>query len=196
MKDNFKYIFEGEEVSKERFELLTKDAFKWFSDNSVNAVEFESVSNFFSGDYKSNREINDHFKGILGGHKSEVYTPKEKVGQKYNKLKAPLDILQTRQFPKALQLLALATAYGNHKYKDTDLDFLNFKRVKGGSQTYLDASARHSTNRNNLDIESELHHIIHAVWNQIAALELWTEENTINIEEYSKNYLKSLVNRK
>jgi len=118
------------------------------------------------------------------------------VGQKHNKLKAPLDILQTRQFPKALQLLALATSYGNHKYKDTDLDFLNFKRVEGGSQTYLDAQSRHATDRNNLDSESGLHHIIHSIWNGMAALELWAEENKINIEEYSKNYLKSLVDEK
>lgn len=120
----------------------------------------------------------------------------EKTGQKHNKLKAPLDILQTRQFPKALQLLALATSYGNYKYKDTDLDFLNFKRVEGGSQTYLDAQSRHATDRNNLDSESGLHHFIHSIWNGIAALEIWAEENKINIEEYSKNYLKSLVDRK
>lgn len=131
-------------------------------------------------------------------NKCEILRKNKKLigGQKYNKLKAPLDILQTRQFPKALQLLALATAYGNHKYKDTDSDFLNFKRVEGGSQTYLDASARHSTNRDRSDIESGLYHIIHAVWNQLAALEIWAEENKIDVDIYSKKYLKNLEIRK
>lgn len=113
------------------------------------------------------------------------------TGVKHNKLKAPLDIVQTRQFPKALQLLALATAYGNHKYSATDKDFLNFKRVEGGSQTYFDAMARHSTNRNGID-ESGLHHIIHSTWGALASLEIWAEENEINIEEYSKEYLSNL----
>lgn len=131
--------------------------------------------------------------GIVNNPLKEKFT---EAGQKYNKLKAPLDIIQTKQFPKALQLLALSTAYGHHKYKDTDLDFLNFKRVEGGSQTYLDAQSRHATDRNNLDSESGLHHFIHSIWNGIAALEIWAEENKINIEEYSKNYLKSLVDKK
>lgn len=135
----------------------------------------------------------DSFMDRVDNVKQKFTESGTKAGQKHNKLKAPLDILQTRQFSKALQLLALATAYGNHKYKDTDSDFLNFKRVEGGSQTYLDAQSRHATDRNNLDNESGLHHIIHSIWNGMAALEIWAEENKIDIEEYSKNYLKSLV---
>ncbi len=116
----------------------------------------------------------------------------KKIGQKHNKLKAPLDILQTRQFPKALQLLALATSYGHQKYLETDATYMNFKNVEGGSQTYLDASSRHSTDRFGTDKESKLPHFIHAVWNQLAALQLWAEENEIDIEEFSKDYLKHL----
>ena len=135
-------------------------------------------------------------RGQIFKYSTKAAEKKELEGIKHNKLKAPLDILQTRQFPKALQLLALATAYGNYKYKDTDSDFLNFKRVEGGSQTYLDAQSRHATDRNNFDSESGLHHIVHSIWNGMAALELWVEENKINIEEYSKNYLKNLVESK
>ncbi len=114
------------------------------------------------------------------------------VGVKHNKHKAPLDIVQTRQFPKALQLLALATAYGNKKYEATDKDYLNFKRVDGGSQTYFDAAARHSVDRFGKDRESGLPHIIHAVWDNMAALEMWAEENKIDLEDFSKKYLENL----
>lgn len=113
-------------------------------------------------------------------------------GVKHNKFKAPLDIVQTRQFPKALQLIALATAFGNKKYEATDKDFLNFKRVAGGSQTYFDAAARHNAERNDVDDDSGLPHIIHSVWDSLAALELWIEENNIDTKEFSKNYLENL----
>ena len=115
----------------------------------------------------------------------------EEIGVKYNQLKPRLDVVINTQFPKALQLIALATEYGNSKYKETDLDMLNFKRVVGGSQTYFDSCARHSTDRNGLD-ESGLPHIIHAVWSSLAGLELWAEENRINIKEFTENYMKNL----
>jgi hypothetical protein len=121
--------------------------------------------------------------------------PTEKLhvsGVKHNKFKAPLDIVQVRQFPKALQALALATAYGNKKYEATDKDFLNFKRVPGGSQTYFDAAARHNAERGDLDEESNLPHVIHAVWDMMAALELYIEENGINLKEFTKRYLEHL----
>lgn len=127
--------------------------------------------------------------------KSEVEIIKEvleeKQGLKYNNLKPSLDIVINRQFPKALQLIALATEYGHKKYIENDADYLNYKSVRGGSQTYFDASARHSTDRNGID-ESGLPHIIHAVWSSLAGLELWTEENNINIKEFTENYMKNL----
>ena len=115
----------------------------------------------------------------------------EEFGVKHNQLKPRLDVVINTQFPKALQLIALATEYGNSKYKETDLDMLNFKRVAGGSQTYFDSCARHSTDRNGLD-ESGLPHIIHAVWSSLAGLELWAEENRINVKEFTENYMKNL----
>lgn len=113
-------------------------------------------------------------------------------GVKHNKFKAPLDIVQTRQFPKALQLIALATAFGNKKYEATDKDFLNFKRVAGGSQTYFDAAARHNAERDEVDEDSGLPHIIHSVWDSLAALEIWAEEKEVDIKEFSKKYLEYL----
>ena len=68
MENNFKYIFSGEEVSKEQFMKLAKDSFKWFNNSSINAVDFDSVSSFFSGEYKSDNEIDKHFKGVLENH--------------------------------------------------------------------------------------------------------------------------------
>ena len=68
MENNFKYIFSGEEVSKEQFMKLAKDSFKWFNNSSINAVDFDSVSSFFSGEYKSDNEIDRHFKGVLENH--------------------------------------------------------------------------------------------------------------------------------
>ena len=68
MENNFKYIFSGEEVSKEQFMKLAKDSFKWFNNYSINAVDFDSVSSFFSGEYKSNNEIDKHFRGVLENH--------------------------------------------------------------------------------------------------------------------------------
>lgn len=114
------------------------------------------------------------------------------LGVKHNKHKAPLDIVQTRQFGKALQMIALATAFGNKKYEATDKDFLNFKRVAGGSQTYFDAAARHNTERNEIDEETGLPHVIHAVWDMLAGLEMYIEENKLDVKEFSKNYLENL----
>lgn len=127
-----------------------------------------------------------------GGFTATGYVESKVSGQKFNKLKAPLDIVQTIQFPKALQLLALATEYGHLKYEESDSEYLNFKNVQGGSQTYNDASARHATDRKGVDIESGLHHIIHEAWNKLASLELWAEENNVNVGEYSKDYLEKL----
>jgi hypothetical protein len=129
--------------------------------------------------------------------KDAVSTPHIKTsGVKHNIHKAPLDIVQTRQFPKALQLVALATAFGHHKYFDTDKHYTNFKNVEGGAQTYLDAAARHNTNRGETDKDSGLHHIIHSVWNNLAALELWIEEQVVDVENYSKTYLENLHKNK
>ena len=71
MEQQFKYIYAGKEVSKEEFTNVTKELFKWFDNNTINAVDYSSVSDFLGENYKSNREINDHFKGVLGGLEHE-----------------------------------------------------------------------------------------------------------------------------
>ena len=263
MEKQFKYVFNGEEKSKEQFIKLAKDSFKWFSDNTIQAVDFDSVSSFFSGNYKSDNEIDKHFKGVLENHekagddgsltaeekkiwtmlnpvlrvnlkkreypnlgdylnkeqeifedwnKKEFYiTPPSKenldkmcesfeqrvkndsdkcgilnkgipechskIGQKHNEGKLPLDIMLTVQFPKAIQAVCKATLFGHEKYKDTDLDWLNYKRVRGGSTTYANACQRHNFNKSGKDDQSGLPHIVHKCWNALAELELWIEEN-------------------
>lgn len=355
-QNKFRYIYNNEEVSREEFEKLAGDSFKWFDGDSIVSVPFSSFDSFFNGKFKSSRQINDHLDSVLnvyqnkvtediinkpkcspqcycdgsckkpqekklGGynkptikgsstrHKSQsgethkeivgdleginrppsthnglekyinslkklkddvitssnrgeketmeylqnveedvaydytignqetqvvewinkVTREKEKIriykdvwysnypmheppfvlveldknadkketmeGLKYNNLKPSLDIVINRQFPKALQLIALATEYGHNKYIENDSNYLNYKSVKGGSQTYFDASARHSTDRNGLD-ESGLPHIIHAVWSSLAGLELWAEENNINVKEFTENFMKNLHNSK
>jgi len=119
----------------------------------------------------------------------------EKQGLKYNNLKPSLDIVINRQFPKALQLIALATEYGHKKYIENDLNYLNYKSVKGGSQTYFDGAARHNTDRQGID-ESGLPHLIHVLWNYLAGVELWAEENNVNVKDFTENYMKNLHNSK
>lgn len=60
----FKYVYNGQEVSKEDFEQLSGETIKWFEGNSVFSVPFDG---FFDGNYKSKRQINEHLKDILGG---------------------------------------------------------------------------------------------------------------------------------
>ena len=81
----FRHIYNNQEVSREEFGKLAGDSFKWFDGDSIVSVPFSSFDSFFNGDYRSNRQVNDHLKGILNGastrHKSqngEVY--KEIVG--------------------------------------------------------------------------------------------------------------------
>lgn len=305
----FRYVYNGKEVDREKFEELTSGSFKWFEGDSIVSVPFSAVDDFFNGEFKSKRQINDRIKSILNidsrpivkdsskstlmnvtdckftmcgqknciccyptkntnstRHKSkegethifktateqrekiellkqyllnqppvqndinkiiEIFLSgtedelknmisKEKIkiegkddvitssnrgeketmeGLKYNNLKPSLDIVINRQFPKALQLIALATEYGHKKYMENDFNYLNYKSVKGGSQTYFDANARHSTDRNGLD-ESGLPHIIHAVWSSLAGLELWAEENNIDVKEFTEKFMKNLHNSK
>lgn len=99
------------------------------------------------------------------------------LGVKNNEGKLPLDIMITRQFPKALEAICKATEFGHNYYKETDLDYLNYKRVEGGSQAYADALQRHSMNKAGKDEKSGLPHIYHKAWNALAELELWIEEN-------------------
>ena len=65
MQKQFKYICNNEEVSREDFEKLAGDSFKWFDGGSIVSVPFSSFDNFFNGDYRSNRQINNHIRQVL-----------------------------------------------------------------------------------------------------------------------------------
>ena len=238
MQLQFKYY--GKEINKENFNKLN-DVFKWVTDSTVNAVDFNSV---FDGKYKSMREINDQVKKALENsswnnwlqdfnnkfcllelkrsdnsaeeikteekdsviNKEELqsynlydnpnyltHLGKKLEGVKHNKHKLPMSKLFV-QFPDALQAIVLASCYGHHCYP-TDTDWLNFKRVEGGSENYKDASIRHLLGGEK-DKESNLPEIFHQAWNKLAELQLWLEENSIDIKEFSNNYLKNLQDKK
>ena len=65
MQKQFKYIYNNQEVSREDFERLAGDSFKWFDGDSIVSVPFSSFDNFFNGEYNSNRQVNDHVKEVL-----------------------------------------------------------------------------------------------------------------------------------
>jgi len=102
-------------------------------------------------------------------------TDVEKIGVKYNKNKPKMSVL-FKQFPDALEAVVRCSEYGHNKYKDTDKDWLNFKRIEGGSEAYEDAGIRHRLQKGN-DLESGLPHKYHTAWNALAELQLWIEEN-------------------
>ena len=59
------YWLNGETVSKEEFGNLVGEYFKWFDGSDVKAVDYSSVEPIFNGEHKSQRQINDHLKGVL-----------------------------------------------------------------------------------------------------------------------------------
>lgn len=184
-KVKFKYFVNGVETEFESVDWKLSTNIKM--DGDVCHITIPLVHSTATG-VESNKEYN------YQEYKVCDTAVDSNIGVKHNSLKAPLDIVINRQFPKALQILALATAFGNKKYEATDKDFLNFKRVAGGSQTYFDAAARHNAQRNEEDKDSLLPHLVHAVWNMLASLEITIEENDIDVQEYSKMYLEYLHN--
>ena len=99
---------------------------------------------------------------------------KRTEGVKLNKLKPQISLL-FKQFPDALEAIAKCSEYGHKKYKETDSDFLNFKRVAEGSKAYADAGLRHRLKKG-IDLESMLPHCYHVAWNALAELQLLIEE--------------------
>jgi len=110
---------------------------------------------------------------ILNNNLCDENKFKETEGQKFNILKPQLSLL-FKQFPKALEAIVRCSEYGHEKYKETDKDYLNFKRVKGGSKDYADAGLRHRIQKG-IDLESMLPHCYHVAWNALAELELLIE---------------------
>ena len=72
MQKQFKYIYNNEEVSREDFEKLAGDSFKWFDKDSIVSVPFSSFDSFFTGNFKSRRQINDHLDSVLNIYQNKV----------------------------------------------------------------------------------------------------------------------------
>jgi hypothetical protein len=109
--------------------------------------------------------------------KHNPHPTKETEGIKHNEGKPQLSLLFT-QFPKALEAIVKCSEYGHKKYNKNgeDADYLNFKRVEGGSIIYADAGLRHRLyKKGTTDLDSQLPHAYHVAWNALAELELILE---------------------
>ena len=193
---------------------MSINSFKWFENNSINSADDinynEVLKEFFN--FKEKENAMEYLDEVLERTEEKLepfltidlrrfvnenpqYFSEKNEGLKHNQLKPSLDVVINTQFPKALQLVALATEYGHKKYIENDSDYLNYKSVLGGSQTYFNSAARHNINRQGLD-ESGLPHVVHVLWNYLAGLELWVEENKIDIKEFTENFMKKLAELK
>ena len=71
-QNKFRYIYNGKEVNKKEFEKLSEGSFKWFSEQGIESVPFSSFDNFFNGEYRSGRQINDHLDSVLNVYQNKV----------------------------------------------------------------------------------------------------------------------------
>jgi hypothetical protein len=162
----FKYYIKGKEVSLESIDLESSFGIDVQGNNvhilfEDDAQQYRSKTNF-----NNCGEVRESHTGVINGIGG---------GVKHNKHKTPLSLIFT-QFPKALEAISKCSEYGHNKYKETDKDFLNFKRVEGGSRVYADAGLRHRL-ETGTDFESGLPHQYHVAWNALSELQLWIEEN-------------------
>lgn len=111
-----------------------------------------------------------------------------KEGVKHNNGKIELSKILI-QFPDALKAVMLASTFGHIKYEETDKDWLNFKKVKGGSETFKDAMVRHLASQEELEPDSGLPPQFHWVWNALSHLQLWIEEQDIDVDESAKTMI-------
>lgn len=195
--------------SEENIDKLFNQLFNWVDTHTLHDIAYANVFGGRDIKYalenksKDTRQVEEHLKSIIEmdemmvfsnptrtQQSKKIHKSETKSGEKHNKGKLPMSKLFV-QFPDALQAVVLASCYGHNKYKEVDTNWLNFKRVPGGSQAYKDACLRHSLGAEK-DEESELPEIFHQAWNKLAELQLWLEENNINIKKFSKEYLDSL----
>ncbi len=91
-------------------------------------------------------------------------------GAKLDAGKVPVRKGALEQFPRALMAVAAVSAHGAQKYT-----WGGWQTVPDGVQRYLDAGARHATQRacgEEIDKDSGLSHLAQEAWNILAALEL------------------------
>lgn len=143
------------------FEFYPELSGDWDKDRKKDPVDIASMSDFLKQkEAKNNAHAN----------------PQEKSAQgvKYSKSKAPMGKI-LKQFPLALEAIAYRSGYGHEKYKDTDLDWKNFKRVPDAVNEYEDAIVRHLACIGEPH-ETELDHLKAAAWNILAKLQLILEQ--------------------
>lgn len=99
-------------------------------------------------------------------------------GQKFSEDKLPVWNVLFWQFPLAIQEVVKCSQAGHKKYEETDFDWQNFSKVKGGQFTYRNALLRHlfEADKNEFDSDlsqyGEIRHIAQVAWNALASLEL------------------------
>lgn len=118
------------------------------------------------------------------GHLPATDGEQKEQGIKHSSNKVPMSIL-LKQFPNALQAVALSGLYGHKKYEEHDEDYLNYKRV-GGEDTYLDAGLRHQLLCKPEQEESGLPPKFHVAWNALADLEIFLENNEIDVSKVAE----------
>ncbi len=96
------------------------------------------------------------------------------TGNKFSQSKVPVSKI-FKQFPLALEAIAKRSALGHEKYKDSDQDWMNFKRVPNAIEQYEDAAARHLLKLG--DEEDDFEHLVAEVWNKLAIIQLKLEKN-------------------
>jgi hypothetical protein len=94
-------------------------------------------------------------------------------GEKFSDKATPLFTVTAVQFPRAFKAIAKRSQLGHEKYKDTDLDWLNFSRVPNAFLEYSNAMFRHAMNEGE---DSEEQHVIATAWNAIARAEVYLKE--------------------
>lgn len=109
---------------------------------------------------------------------------KEGPGIKHSYHKLPMSKLNI-QFKDALQAVMLVSVFGHLKYKDTDIDWMNFKRVKG-DRPFKDAMIRHSMKLCPEEEETYLPPEFHVAWNALADLQVLIETNNLDVEALSQ----------
>lgn len=96
-------------------------------------------------------------------------------GQKFSSSKAPLGMMMI-QFPLALEAVAHRSKTGHEgKYKESDKDWMNFKRVPNALEEYTNATARHLAEIG--EDEDFIGHAAATAWNALAKLQILLEDN-------------------
>lgn len=101
------------------------------------------------------------------------YPDKSKQGVKELDNKPIIYTVLKKQFPDAIQEVVRMSMIGHEKYKETDADYLNFKRVADPVETYRNAAIRHLLEIGDGDTQS---HAASAAWNCLAALQILLEQ--------------------